>query len=289
MTKPILFVAAGDTHAGSRLGLCPPQGVEDAEGGRWLPGEAGQWLWNCWLFAWNEVSQLRKQHKARLWVGLTGDTVDGFHHVSGAHELISTNPEEHSYIAHEVFAVVKKLRPEHVWAVRGTQVHVGPDGASEESIAKDLHAERWAHKHTAQVWRIQAHDTLIDLRHHPGTRGTRPHTRQAGIDRLARLIWDEHKQAAMRAEKLGREVTLQCPDLAVRGHFHAFDASSEWGCPVRAVICPSMQLASSYVRQRAAPESVSEVGIVAFLIEPGNRITMFPILFYVEPPPPWTP
>lgn len=286
--RPVVLAVVSDPHCGSKIGVAPPQGVEDGEGGRWIPGDVGLWLWDSWISGWDRVDEIRRQEKANLWLLANGDLVDGFHHVNAAHQLITTNEADHAYIATETFRVPKALKPKHVFVTRGTEVHVGPQGASEEGIAKFLHAERQSHKWTAWRWRFKIHGKLFDAQHHPGTHGKMIHTRKAGVMRLAKMIWDEHKLAQDEAVTQGLDpAPYRHPDIAIRSHYHVFDDSGKYGYPTRAVITPAFQLATSYVR-KVSPESISDIGLLVFIVYPNGRIHLEPILFKPGLPEVWT-
>ena len=76
-----IVVCVGDTHCGSTVGLCPPEGLELDDGGLYEPNKSQHWLWNNWVEAWAAIKSVkRKNKKAKLHLILNGDLVDGDHH-----------------------------------------------------------------------------------------------------------------------------------------------------------------------------------------------------------------
>ena len=61
-----IVVCLGDTHCGSTVGLCPPEGLELDDEGLYLPSKAQLWLWNNWEEAWAKIKSVkRKNRKAK--------------------------------------------------------------------------------------------------------------------------------------------------------------------------------------------------------------------------------
>ena len=76
-----IVVCVGDTHCGSTVGLCPPEGLELDDGGMYEPNKAQRWLWDNWEQAWAEIKSIkRKNKKAKLHLIFNGDLIDGDHH-----------------------------------------------------------------------------------------------------------------------------------------------------------------------------------------------------------------
>ena len=46
--RPTVVACVGDLHAGSTLGLCPLDGVEVDDGGRYSPNASQRQLWAWW-------------------------------------------------------------------------------------------------------------------------------------------------------------------------------------------------------------------------------------------------
>lgn len=240
-----------------------------------MPPKHQLWLWQCLEEYWySHVAGLLKTHKADLHVVYNGDLVEGAHH--GTTQIISGNPEPQAYLCDRVFGLPQKLRPKHTFVVRGTEAHVGPSGASEEAFARSIRAERDPESQKWSYWhlRLKPHGVLIDLQHHPSTRGNLPWTRPQAIQRLAFRIWSEH---ALRG--------LDYPRLAVRSHVHVFGDSRD-AYPTRAIITPSMQLKTSFAHKVAA-DSIADVGGIAIVVDPNGQYDVYPKLFEPSLPAAW--
>lgn len=253
--SPVLVVISSDHHTGSTVGVCPPEGVRLDDAGRYLPSLPQQWLWQCWEDFNNWAAALKREAKAEVWKVYNGDMVDGDHHHT--HQIISRNADAQKYVAKRVFSRPNAiLKPTRLFVVRGTEVHVGSGGSSEESLASELNAERDAETDTWSRWRLrlEVHGKLIDFQHH-GKIGSQPWTKQNVINANAAKIFYEHVSR-----------NLRYPDIAVRSHMHQWGDSFE-AQPVRLLQTPSWQLKTGFVH-RVAPENIADIGGCAILVQP---------------------
>lgn len=255
-----IVVCVGDTHCGSTVGLCPPEGMELDDGGMYEPNKAQHWLWENWESAWGEVkSVLRKNRGAKLHLILNGDLIDGDHHRTA--QIASPLTGIHIRCILESLRVPLALKPKTVHVLRGTPAHVGRSGGAEESVARALKGELWPVIEDpdtgmkSSYWRtIKFNNTLIDVKHH-GRMGRRAHTKGPYIRWYAQDIFFnymmDHKEP---------------PDLAIRSHFHQFaDSGRIHKIKTRAVALPAWQLATEYVHRVA--ESLADIGLVWFEID----------------------
>ena len=137
-----IVVCVGDTHCGSTVGLCPPEGLELDDEGLYLPSKAQNWLWNNWEEAWGKIKSVkRKNKKAKLHLILNGDLIDGDHHRTT--QIATGLTGVHIKCAMESLRVPLALKPQSIHILRGTPSHVGRAGGSEEGIARALSAEGW--------------------------------------------------------------------------------------------------------------------------------------------------
>ena len=253
--RPVTLAITSDQHCGSTLGLCPPEGVRIDEGAEYHPNKAQLWTWSCWEDYWKAVHATQVRHKSELWCAYNGDSVDGDHHNTS--QIISRNPEPQSYLLERVFGVPGALRPERQFVIRGTEVHVGPAGSSEELWAKKLpNHVRNPDTKTHSWWhcRLEVHGVRFDFQHH-GRVGTRPWTKMTGTATLAAEIFLEHTMS-------GNEY----PHFAIRSHRHqhvdTFDAF-----PTRVIQTPAWQLKTAHAH-KVLPESIADIG--------GIIVTVFP-------------
>lgn len=262
---PYLLAVTSDHHANSTLGLVPEEGVQLDDGGRYIPSKSQRWTWDCWKAFWADVESLRRAEKAKLIAIFNGDLVDGDHHQTS--QIVSRNMEVQGYIATRVFSVPKQLKPHKCYVVRGTEAHTGPSGASEESLAKHLHADRAPDDQTWSAWhlRLMLHGLLVDCLHH-GRIGTRPWTKQNALSALALHIWMEHIQAGIRP-----------PDVAFRSDRHVF-GDSFGAYPTRVVQTPAWQLKTAFAH-KVAPESIADIGGILCLVQPDSTYTIIPKLY----------
>jgi hypothetical protein len=259
-----LLAVISDTHCGSTVGLCPPEGVEHDDGGGYTPSDAQKWMWNdCFLPLLERVKVEAKGCK--LLVDFNGDLVDGWHHSTS--QTVSLNPGAQAYVVKRMADEIRALKPHKVYVVRGTTVHVGEGGSSEEDVAKYLKADREEGRHTWSTWhlRLNLNGHLFDFQHH-GRMSTRPWTKGSVLGALAFQIWSEHQLAG-----------LQAPEFAIRSHRHVYGDSGT-SAPTRVIATPSFQLKTSYAHKVAA-ESIADIGGCLFHIPTKGRVEHTPVLF----------
>lgn len=270
--KAITLFLASDTHCGSTVGLCPPEGVRLDDGQEVTPSKPQNWLWWCWEQAHKRAREAAKEAGGPLWVVLNGDLVDGDHH--GTSQIMSRHPDAQHYIAERTFGLTQDLKPERLFVVRGTEVHTGTSGSAEEGIAKRLGAERDPETHLWSRWhlRLMVHGQLLDVQHHGKGLGRLPHTKQNGANSLAWRVWQTWAERG-----------LAPPRLVVRSHLHQWADSYGANRQTRALFLPSFQLKTAYVHRVAADE-IADVGACVVVVEPDGRMDVRPILFQPEPP-----
>lgn len=263
--KPVLLAVTSDQHANSTLGLCPEEGVQLDDGGFYHPSKAQRWTWECWLDFWLKVKARRKALKAGLVCVFNGDAVDGDHHQTS--QIISRNMEVQGYVASRVFSIPQALTPDRMYMVRGTEVHVGPSGSSEEALAKAIGCQRdpetqnWSHWHLM----LEAYERLFDFQHHASVGGL-PWTRAGAVARLAFRHWVERTQRGLRPA-----------DILFRSHLHLTDDS--YGAhKSRAIITPAWQLKTSHAH-KIVPESIADIGGHLVTVWPDGRLDVEPILY----------
>lgn len=270
---PVTILLASDTHCGSTVGLCPPEGPRLDDGQVVEPSKAQRWLWQCWTDLHTRAYATRRRHGGPLWVILNGDLVDGPGH-HGTTQSMSNHPDAQAYIASETFKVTQDLKPERLFVVRGTEVHTGTAGNVEEGIAKSLGAERDPETHLWSRWhlRLRVHGRLIDAQHHGKGLGRLPHTKQNGANALAWRVWQVYAERG-----------LEPPALVVRSHLHQYADSFSAHRRTRGLFLPSFQLKTAYVHKVAADE-IADVGGVIVVVHPDGRMDVEPVLFQPDPP-----
>ena len=255
-----IVVCVGDTHCGSTVGLCPPEGLELDDEGLYLPSKAQNWLWNNWEEAWGKVKSVkRKNRKAKLHLILNGDLIDGDHHRTT--QIATGLTGVHMRCAMESLRVPLALKPNTIHVLRGTPSHVGRAGGSEEGIARALKAASWpvvgdpdTGMKSSYSRVIQVGNTRFDIKHH-GRMGRRAHTKGPYMRWFAQDIFFNHMMDGDDP-----------PDVAIRSHFHQFaDSGRIHKIKTRAVALPAWQLATEYVHRVA--ESLADIGLVWFEVD----------------------
>lgn len=262
--EAVVIAVVSDLHAGSTVGLCPADGIDLDDGGRYEPSMAQRWLWQCWTEYWEAVRDARKANRAKLYIVLNGDLVDGNHH--GTTQIVSGNMDVQLAVARACLEVPKALRPDCWFVVRGTESHVGPSAQAEEGIARHLGAEKDPDTGTRSWWHLRM-DVLghrLDFAHH-GRTGYRSWTRWNATQLLAADIALTHLQDGETP-----------PKLAIRSHFHRY-ADSYDAQPVRVIQTPAFQLATAYVHRRV-PESLADIGGIIITLRPGS-FDVRPVLY----------
>ena len=272
-----IVVCFGDTHCGSTVGLCPPEGIPLDDGGLYMPNRGQEWLWNNWEEAWAKIKSLKRKHRqAKLHLVLNGDLTDGDHHrttqIATGHEGV------HVHCAMEVLRVPLALKPDSIHILRGTPAHVGRAGGMEEGLAKALKGQGWKVIEDPDTGNASSYHRLIkfggltfDVKHH-GRMGRRAHTKGPYIRWYAQDIFFNYLMDGEEA-----------PDLAIRSHFHQFaDSGKIHKIKTRAVALPAWQLATEYVHRVA--ESLADVGLVWFEVDNDDDYTMGTLLFKPERP-----
>lgn len=274
MNKPVVLVETGDQHVGSTLGLCPDEGVRLDDGGRYLPNKVQLWTWNNWQNFWGEVDKTVAEHKADLFCLFNGDardTVGPGHH--GTTQIISANEEVQGYVTDRVFGVPRKRKPKKAFFIRGTEVHVGPSGSSEEALARWFGAEKDPVTESWSSWhrRFSIFGVVIDASHHTSM-GNMPWTEPNAATKLAARVMMEH---ARRREKP--------PDLVFRSHVHRHGDSHD-AYPTRAIILPCWQMSTSF-GYRINPDRLPDIGGGITVIYPDGQYEHRTIVYKPAPPP----
>ena len=210
------LVVVSDTHAGCKLGLCPPTPVHQDGGGPYMASPFQCKVWDVWLEFWNEfVPEATKGEPYDL--VHNGDAIDGVHHNSTTQ--ISHNLGDQVGIAETILRPVveqcQRLGGTY-YHIRGTEAHSGKSAKDEEQLAKSLGAKPNAEKQYARydLWKRVGgpKGPLVHLLHHIGTTSSSARETSAVNAELAA----EFNEAA----QWGRTP----PDIIVRSHRHRYSA-----------------------------------------------------------------
>jgi hypothetical protein len=266
-----ILVGVSDIHAGSTIAPLAPEGVELDDGGTYFPSEAQRWLWDKWVELWATLERRLIELGIDEWhLILNGDLVDGDHH--NTTQIVSRHPGTQIDIAKSMLEIPLALRPASVVVVRGTEVHVGPSGSAENSIANwiagqgfNVIADPLTGKNSHWHFKGEYHGVRVDAAHH---------------GKMGQRTWTKANAALMQAAEITLEHAMtndEIPHLALRSHFHQW-AESGTNYPVRVVQLPGYQLATAFVH-RIAPGKLADIGGAFFLLEDGKVKGMEPVVF----------
>ena len=198
-------VVISDLHCGCQVGLCPPEGMKLDGGNTVQPNATQLAIWEAWTGFWDEwvPSVTRGEPFA---VVVNGDAIDGSHHRS-THQ-ISHNIEDQVKLAEKVLAPVRD-RCAAMYAIRGTEAHVGQSSRDEEELFRSLGAEQ------DQLGNFTRYDLWLTVgachchfAHHIGTTGSMAYETSAVMKELTELFSDSARWEERH------------PDMAVRSHRH---------------------------------------------------------------------
>ena len=201
------IIVVSDIHGGCKLAVCPPDGVDLDDGGRYMPSLFQLKLYAMWREFWDKWVPFATRGE-RYCVVSNGDAVEGVHHRS-------TTPISHN-MGDQCKVTMKLLGPEvekakaGFYAVRGTEAHVGISAQTEEGMMQALGAipnaegqfSRW------DLWKYIGPGRLVHFLHHVGSTGSTHYESSAVMAELTA----EFVEAARWAQ--------QRPDIIVRSHRH---------------------------------------------------------------------
>ena len=200
------IVVISDTHAGSRLAVCPPDGLPLDEGGRYSPSPLQLKIWAYWQYFWEHFVPTVCDGEPFA-VVLNGDAVDGDHH--GSVDQISHNLEDQCRFAELLLKPIVERCEGRFYMVRGTEAHVGKSGQNEEGLAKRLGAIPSPEGQYAryELWK-DIGGRLIHFAHHIGTTGSQHYESSAVMREIVEAFVES-----------GRWLD-RAPDIMVRSHRH---------------------------------------------------------------------
>lgn len=255
------LVVISDTHAGCRLGLCPPEQVRLDDGGYYSPSDFQRQVWERWSEFWDVwVPQVTRGEPYD--VVHNGDAIDGVHHNSTTQ--VSQNIEDQLRIAETImFPVVEACKKSggNYFHIRGTEAHVGKSGTYEERLARTLGAKPNSNDQHARydLWK-RVGKALVHLMHHIGTTGSAAHEASA--------VNAEMTAEYVEAARWGREI----PDFVVRSHRHRYSAVdlTSYRGNAAAIVTPGFQGKTPFA-WKVAGGRISEPQFGGILIRDGDE------------------
>lgn len=229
------IVVVSDTHCGCQYGLCPPRARKDG-GGYYETSFFQRKVWDKWMEFWNKFVPEVTNGEDYVIVH-NGDVIDGVHH--NASTQISHNLKDQENIAIQVLEpLVSDSKCKAYYQIRGTEVHSGKSGDSEERIAEILKAvkDEYGNYSRYELW-LKSIGGLGHFTHHIGT------TNSAAYESTA-----VHKELVEAYNEAGR-YNDKPPDYIVRSHRHrAYEIKvpSDNGFS-HAIVTPGWQLKTPFV------------------------------------------
>lgn len=229
--SPVVVVPVGDLHVGSSVALCPLQGVQLEDGGRYMPNDAQRWLWARWMDLVARVRELRRRRYHVVVVSL-GEFVDGRHHETT--QLLSQAPEIQAAAALDVMQPLMSLAHE-LYVVRGTEAHSGKGAASDYAIGRELGARRDPSTGMAAWYHLllTVAGVHFDVAHHAPGGGDDPRLYGGAIRR---------ETAAMLMERPDTHIVL-------RGHVHRFADTGHAYPTAWGAVVPAWQLKTAFTHR----------------------------------------
>jgi hypothetical protein len=222
------LIAFGDTHCGSALGLCPPEGVSLDDGGVYQPSRLQQKLWCLWLEFWEWVDEATRG--LPCCVVHMGDAIEGMHH--GTTALVSSNLTDQTKIAYQILKPITEGAAMY-YELRGSEAHVGPSAAQEELLAQSLGAVPNEDGQCARYELVKrVGPRLVHCLHHIGTTGSQAYESTA--------IHKEYIESLVDAARWGDDPM----DVELRAHRHRYfktEIATKNGSGY-GVVCPGWQL-----------------------------------------------
>jgi len=245
-------VVVSDLHAGSKLGLCPPDGWQLDEGGYYKPSKVQKKLWSWWEEFWGEWVPM-VMHGEPFVVILNGDARDGSHH--GTSSTITNSDEDQNALVEKILTPIVELCEGRFYYVRGTEAHAGESGQHEESIARSLGAipnEIGQHARFELYLRCgqKKGEGLVHYTHHVGT------TSSSAYESTA--VYKELVEAFVEAGRWGDET----PQVVVRSHRHrGFEIRipTQHGYGI-STVTPGWQLKTPFVHKLGMKQARPQMG-----------------------------
>ena len=252
------IVVISDLHVGSTLALCPEDGLQVSDGGRYLPNKFQTTLWKFWKDFWGDFVPRQVAGAESVTLVVNGDPVEGLHHQQVGIVTNNLNFQEEGAIR-VLNTIPTIIKFDHKYLVRGTEAHSEPGNQSDERLGKGIGCEQneIGEYSTWQLW-LEVNNILIQFAHHIGV------TNSAAAESSAPMR--ELVAGLVEASQWGRST----PRLFVRSHRHRFipvSIPSKDG-RITCVITPAWQLRTNLV-ERIDRIRMPSIGGIVFKI--GNE------------------
>lgn len=251
-----LVAAAGDPHTNSTYGLSIAQ-VELDNGAYYQASPSQKAILKAWTQFWEIVKHKKEQLGAECYAVIDGDLVD-----DNSHDSCDPITRNRSVIIDHACTLMLPVREvaDYLFIVRGTEAHTGGHGEMEETIAKELGAQRNTLTNRSSWWflPLEVEGVLWDVAHHTNTFSRRPWTVDAAAER---------QSAILRAEYLERGERV--PNMAIRAHNHKWTLSNG-RLPPWTFMLPPFCLTNAFGYRLGAGANPEPVGGCWWVVEDGE-------------------
>lgn len=237
--EPQLLVVVSDLHAGSTVGLCPPD-CPLLDDGCWTLNPVQAWIWGLWQEWLIFVRSVVENQPFALLVN--GDAIEGVHHKSK--QVVHADPGVHGRIASMLLRPLAS-KACATYMVRGTEAHVGHSAECGigEAIGAEVHPDTGVH--AAHHWLIEIAGCLVSAKHHIGT------SQRLGLQ--ATQLGMQLAEEQLACHRAGHRV----PQVVIRSHRHTFGEFTEGRSML--VTTPAWQALTSF-GWKVVPSAIPQLG-----------------------------
>jgi hypothetical protein len=226
----VLFT--GDHHVGSTAGLAPKAECRNSD---------QEWLLVCWQDIVKRAKAAASKKSFVLCLG--GDHQDGARQ-HGTWETWGSAKDQRD-------AAVDLLRPlanmaDDIRAVLGTEVHAGPKGDDDRTVAEEIGAKR-----ARYVWKFAVGGRRVFWSHHGVSVARDPWNDSNGMYAMAKRLY----YGALRRGQAP-------PDLAIVHHAH-FSPEPVTAYNLTVAVCPCLKLSDGH-GFKIGPEKTPAIGALAW-------------------------
>lgn len=252
------IIAVSDLHVGSTMGLCPAK-VNLIGTGTYEPNKYQKTLLKFWNHFWTVWVPTQVEGADKVFIVINGDIVDGIHH--NTVEIISNSWAVQEYAAIDLLTKTIGGVPNNgIFVVKGTEIHVGPSGSSEEKIARAIGAEvNDLGESSSWQWNLDLDGVVFNFAHHISAANASAYETSAPMRELI--------SGMVEAEQWNQPM----PNVMVRSHRHRFIPVSIPSIRgrIHSVVTPSWQLRTPFV-EKIDRMRMPHIGGIVFKVQGGQ-------------------
>lgn len=268
-------ISISDLHIGSTTGICL-ESVDTVDKGEYRGNKYQRTLLKYWRNFWKVVVPEYTSGASKIVLEINGDIIDGVHH--NTVNILSNSWAVQEQAAIELLQDARDLCPvkiDEIYIVKGTEVHTGPAGESEERIAKAIGAvPNEIGEYASYQWWLKVDDVPFQFAHHIGVTSSAAYESSAPMRELV--------AALVEAAQWGQIL----PRVVERSHRHRFipvAIPSRYG-RIHAIITPGWQLRTPFV-ERIDRMRMPHIGGIVYRVE-GEHIDVWEKIYQLPGPKP---